>query len=332
MDAKKTTDPEIEVVIYDSSSSNTHWVKNAEELKGIIDKTKVNLLFISTINEAALNDEIGGLFDIHPMVMEDITGTKDLPVVKESGDQLMLTMKLLDISDSGAITQEHLSIILGSYYVIVYQETPTKVFDDLKKRLNNGKGKARQKKSDYLFYLLIDCIIDTYYVIVNEIDNKIDKMEIVLLERPETSYINHLYRIKQPMSDLRGVLYTLREALLNIIQGDYDLIEEETLPFLHDVKDHINNIVHMFEASRDTLSDLLEINNSNINNRLNGTMKILTVITTLFIPLTLISGIYGMNFKHMPELSWKVGYPLALLLMIITAGIMFYIMKRNKLL
>jgi magnesium transporter len=128
------------------------------------------------------------------------------------------------------------------------------------------------------------------------------------------------------------VIYPIREALMNMIQGDYPLIEDETLPFLHDVKDHVNNIVTMFETSRDTLSDLLEINNSNINNRLNGTMKMLTIITTLFVPLTLIAGIYGMNFKYMPELSWKVGYPIALGMMLLTAGIMLYIMKRNKLL
>jgi magnesium transporter len=239
---------------------------------------------------------------------------------------------LLNYTGTGAVKQEHLSIILGSYYVIVFQVSETKAFDDLKIRISNGKSKARQKKSDYLFYLLTDCVIDSYYNIVNEIDIKIDKMAVVLLEHPESNYISNLYRIKQPMSDLRGVLYSLREALLNILQGDYELIEEETLPFLHDVKDHINNIVHMFEASRDTLSDLMEINNSNINNRLNGTMKILTVITTLFIPLTLISGIYGMNFKNMPELSWKWGYPIALVLMLITAGIMLLIMKRKKLL
>jgi magnesium transporter len=131
---------------------------------------------------------------------------------------------------------------------------------------------------------------------------------------------------------MRGVVYPVREALLNIVQGDFALLDDPTIVYFHDVKDHINHIIHMYESGRDTLFGLIELNSSNINNRLNGSMKILTIITTLFIPLTLIAGIYGMNFHFMPELSWKIGYPLVLLLMIITAGIMYYIMRRNKLL
>jgi|WetSurMetagenome_2_1015567.scaffolds.fasta_scaffold61590_2 magnesium transporter len=322
----------MEILIYDHEICTSERVTRIENLVKIIDKNKINLIFINSLKDVALNEELSNYFNIHQMVIEDVSSTTELPVVKESGDQLLLTMKLLDLTENSTLKQEHVSLILGDYYVIVFMESDNKIFDDIKKRIVNGKSKARQKKADYVFYLLTDCVIDTYYNIVNEIDNKIDKMEVILLEKPEDNYISHLYRIKQPMSALRGVLYSLREALLNIVQGDFALIEDETLPFLHDVKDHINNIVHMFEASRDTLSDMLEINNSNINNRLNGTMKILTIITTLFIPLTLVSGIYGMNFKYMPELSWKVGYPVALLLMLITAIIMFFIMKKNKLL
>ena len=152
------------------------------------------------------------------------------------------------------------------------------------------------------------------------------------LEKPEFNYIQGIYKIKQPMSDMRGVIYPIREALMNMVQGDYSLIDDATIPYLQDVKDHINHIIHMYDRGRDTLSDLIDLNSSNINNRLNGSMKILTIITTLFIPLTLIAGIYGMNFKYMPELGWKFGYPFALVLMLITAVIMLLIMKRNKLL
>jgi magnesium transporter len=277
-------------------------------------------------------EEIGNVFGIDPMVMEDALGVSDIPKVQESGDQLLLTLKLMDFQVSGELTRQHIGLLLGDYFVIVFKNFTNNVFNDTKERIDTGKSKARVKKADYLFYLLIDSIVDTYYNVVNELDNKIDKMEVILLERPQTNYIGNLYRIKQPMSEIRGVIYPIREALLNMVQGDYPLIEDETLTFLHDVKDHLNNIVHMFDTSRDTLSDLLEINNSNINNRLNGTMKILTIITTLFIPLTLISGIYGMNFKNMPELDWRYGYPMALGIMVITAAIMYFVMKRNKLL
>jgi magnesium transporter len=323
---------EIEILVYDQKTSKQDRIKDVKKLKSFIDKDKINLVIFSNLNDSHWVEEIGNVFGIDPMVMEDALGVSDIPKVQESGDQLLLTLKLMDFKVSGELMKQHIGLLLGDYFVIVFKNFSNNVFDDIKDRIDGGKSKARMKKADYLFYLLIDTIVDTYYDIVNELDNKIDKMEEILLERPETNYIGNLYRIKQPMSEIRGVIYPIREALLNMVQGDYPLIEDETLPFLHDVKDHLNNIVHMFDSSRDTLSDLLEINNSNINNRLNATMKILTIMTTLFIPLTLIAGIYGMNFKHMPELDWKFGYPMALGIMVITAIIMYFVMKRKKLL
>jgi magnesium transporter len=157
-------------------------------------------------------------------------------------------------------------------------------------------------------------------------------MEERLLEIPRGNYIRDIYAIRQSMSEMRGVIYPVRESLLNLVQGDYPLLSPDTISYLQDVKDHINHIIQMYESGRDTLSDLIELNMANINNRLNGSMNFLTIITTLFIPLTLIAGIYGMNFKFMPELNWKLGYPFAGALMLLTAGIMYLIMKRKKLL
>jgi magnesium transporter len=318
-------------MVYDEKSSKQDRIKDVKKLKSFIDKDKINLVIFSNLTDSHWVEEISHVFGIDAMVMEDALGVSDIPKVQESGDQLLLTLKLMDFK-VGELKKQHIGLLLGEYFVIVFKNFSNHVFDDIKERINSGKSKARVKKTDYLFYLLIDTIVDTYYDVVNELDNKIDKMEVILLERPDANYIKNLYRIKQPMSEIRGVIYPIREALLNMVQGDYPLIEDETLPYLHDVKDHLHNIVHMFDSSRDTLSDLLEINNSNINNRLNGTMKILTIMTTLFIPLTLISGIYGMNFKNMPELDWKLGYPMALGIMVITAIVMYFVMKRNKLL
>jgi magnesium transporter len=331
-DKEQHVTSEIEVLVYDDKISKTEHYKDFKKLKESIDRSKVNLVTISDLTDINLIEDLGKLFGIHPVVLEDALTESEIPKIQESGDQLLLTLKLMNFKTSGELTKKHIGLLLGDYFVIIFKDGNNKIFEDIKLRIGNGNSKARQKKADYLFYLLIDTVIDTYYDVVNELDNNIDKLEIVLLEHPETNYISNLYRIKQPMSEMRGVMFPIRESLLNMLQGDYPLIEDETVPFLHDVKDHVNNIVHMFESSRDTLSDLLEINNSNINNRLNATMKILTVITTLFIPLTLIAGIYGMNFKFFPELSWKFGYPMALGLMLTTAIIMYFIMKRKKIL
>jgi magnesium transporter len=328
----KPSPGDLEILVYDEQNCQHTKGATITALNECIDKNKVNLLIVNNLTDITLIENLGKYFDIPTMMLEDVLNTSHLPKVEETGDELLMTLKFLEYSEEEGLIQQHLSLILGPYYVIVFKDFENRLFEDIQTRIINGKSKARQKKADYLFYLLTDTLVDTFYNIVNEINNQIDKMETVLLERPEIDYIQHIYKIKQPLNDMRGVIFPIREALMNIVQGDYSLIDDRTIPYLQDVKDHINHIIHMYETGRDTLSDLIVLNSSNISNRLNGSMNFLTIITTLFIPLTLIAGIYGMNFKFMPELDWRAGYPFAILLMIITAAVMFYIMKKKKLL
>lgn len=323
---------DIELLIYDENNYHQFRTATVSELARKIDKDKVNLLVINNLTDITLIEKLGTLLSIQTLVLEDVLNTSHMPKSEESGNQLLLTMKMLDFPETGELIQQHVSLLLGEYFVVVFKDFEYNLFLEVEKRIMSGKSRARQKKADYLFYLLIDTLVDSYYNIVDVLNNKIDKLEERLLEDPRPNYIRDIYHIKQFMSDLRGVVYPVRESILNVVQGDYALLQDDTLVYLHDVKDHINHIIHMFEAGRDTLSDLIELNSSNINNRLNGSMNILTIITTLFIPLTLIAGIYGMNFRFMPELHWKLGYPFAGGLMVITAIIMIMIMKRKKLL
>jgi len=323
---------EMEIIIYNDQTCEKSKTDKIKKLETMIDKNKVNLIIINNLTDITLIENIGKYFGIQTMMLEDVLNISHMPKMEESGEQLLFTLKFLDYPFNGELLQQHVSLILGGYYVIVLKDFENSIFDDIIDRIDSGKSRARQRKADYLFYLLIDALIDSYYGIVNEINNRIDKLEEQLLEAPKKDYIHDLYTIKQPMSDLRGVIYPVREALLNIIQGDYSQLEDSTVTYMQDVKDHINHIIHMYETGRDTLSDLIVLNSSNISNRLNGSMNFLTIITTLFIPLTLIAGIYGMNFRYMPELGWRGGYPLAIILMVITAAIMYYIMKRKKLL
>lgn len=329
---RKPTPGEVELLVYNEAACSKHRVRSVDELKKQLDNKKNNLLIINNLTDITLIENIGKHFGIQPMILEDVLNTAHLPRLEESGDQLILTLKILENQNGGEVLHQHVTLILGSWYVIVFKDVETPLFREVINRIEKGKSRARQKNPDYLFYLLTDTLIDSYYAIVEQINDGIDKLEERLLEEPRHNYIQDIYRIKQTISGIRGVVYPVREALLNLVQGDFDLVADDTLPYLQDVRDHINHIIHMFESGRDTLSDLIELNSSNINNRLNGSMNVLTVITTLFIPLTLIAGIYGMNFKYMPELEWKGGYPFAGLLMLATAGIMYFFMKRKKLL
>lgn len=329
---RKPSPAEIELLVYDPESCRKLQITNPAELSGAIDNNKVNLLILNNITDVTLIENLGKHFGIEAMALEDVLNTEHLPKVEEHGNQLLLTLKLIEISGEGELNQQHVSLILGDNYVIVFNDFENRIFGDLKDRIESGKSKARHKKADYLFYLLTDTLVDSYFGVVNEMIIKIDKLEEKLLEEPQFNYIQSIYQVKKMINDLRGVVFPLREALLNIVQGDFDRFGEDTLTYFRDVKDHINHIIHMVESGRDSLFGLIELNSSNINSRLNGSMNILTIITTIFIPLTLIAGIYGMNFRFMPELGWKAGYPFALILMIITAGIMYFVIRRNKLL
>ena len=323
---------EMELLVYDTANCGEFRTRTIADLTKIINKDKINLIVLSNLTDIVLIEKLGEFFRIQPMILEDVLNTAQLPKAEESGEQLLVTLKLLEYPGEGELVQQHVSLILGDYYILVFKDFENKLFQDLKKRIISGKSRARQKKVDYLFYLLIDTLVDSYYNIVEELNNQIDKLEEKLMEDPGQNYIRSIYEIKQTVSGLRGVMYPVRESILNLVQGDSALLEDDTIIYLQDVRDHINHIIHMFESGRDTLTDLIEMNNANLSNRLNGSMNILAIITTLFIPLTLIAGIYGMNFKFMPELDWRLGYPFAGLLMLITAGILYWIMKRKRLL
>jgi len=330
--SRKAAPVSIEMLIYDEKGCERKNATSMAQLTKNVNPEKVNLLIVNNITDVTLIENIGKFFHIHPLMLEDVLNTSHPPKAEESGEQLLLTLKLFTFTNSGELEHQHVSFILGDYYVLVLKDFENNVFADLETRITNGKSHARHKPVDYLFYLLIDNLVDSYYQIINELYNRIDQLEERLLEVPRANYIQGIYAIKQTMSEMRGVIYPVRESLLNMVQGDYTQLTKDTIGYLHDVKDHINHIIQMYESGRDTLSDLIELNVANINNRLNGSMNLLTIITTLFIPLTLIAGIYGMNFRWMPELEWKFGYPFAGAVMLITAGIMYFIMKRKKLL
>ncbi len=308
---KTTSSTTIEMLIYDEAGCERKTVNSLAGITENINPEKVNLLILSGISDVILIEELGKFFHIHPLMLEDVLNTSHLPKAEELGDQLLITLKFFNFNGNGELEHLHISLILGEYYLLVLKDFENNVFTDLETRIMNAKSHARHKTVDYLFYLLIDTLIDSYYHVIDEIYNRIDKMEEKLLELPRGNYVKEIYALRQTMSGMRSVIYPVRESLLNLVQGDFPLLKPDTISYLHDVKDHINQIIQMYESGRDTMSDLIELNNANIDNRLNGSMNLLTIITTLFIPLTLIAGIYGMNFKYMPELEWKLGYPFA---------------------
>jgi magnesium transporter len=225
---------------------------------------------------------------------------------------------------------EQISIVLGIDYVVSFQERETNIFNPLLEHLENGKGRIRKMGADYLLYSLIDVIIDNYFLLLEKHGERLDNLEARLVASPGTETLHTIQKLKKEMILLRKSVWPLREVINGMMRGDSPLILSSTYVYLRDIYDHTVQAIDTIETYRDMLSGMLDIYLSSVSNRLNEVMKVLTVISTIFIPLTFIAGLYGMNFRFMPELEWRWGYPTVVALMAVVSLVMLYYFKRRK--
>ncbi|NJK84772.1 MAG: magnesium/cobalt transporter CorA [Bacteroidales bacterium] len=230
-----------------------------------------------------------------------------LPKVEETGDLLFLTLKHMGYSNK-ELTECHVSLILNEHFLITFADTDKDIFSALKARLRNSKNRARVKKADYLFYLILDYLVDGYYPVFDEMYSQLEMTEAGLMQSPEKNRIREIHDLKKIIVDLRKTLFPLEKGVGTILRDEFDLIDDANELFFRDVHDHLLHLIHTSDSNREFVSSLVELNASNMNNSMNQTIKILTVITTIFIPITFIAGIYGMNFENMPELKTRNGY------------------------
>jgi magnesium transporter len=272
------------------------------------------------------------LFDLHPLVLEDIANTGQRPKVEDYGGYLYIVMRMLSLQAARQeVVGEQVSLIVGPNYLISFQEgIAGDVFDPIRGRLRAVKGRARREGADYLAYSLIDAIVDGYFVLLEQLGEQIEGLDERMLAssaREATRTINHL---KREMIWLRKAVWPLREMISALQRAESSLIRASTGVYLRDVYDHTIEVIDTVETYRDVLSGMLDNNLSLLTARLNEVMKVLTVISTIFIPLTFIAGVYGMNFRYMPELGWRWGYPLVMLGMAIIAVALYIYFRRKK--
>lgn len=294
-----------------------------------INRENVNWIYINNLTNTANIEEIGKYFNIHNLTLEDILEIEHLPKIEEGEDHLFLTLKYIKLSEEESLIENHISLILGEYFLLSFADVEEDIFKVLRTRLESVKNKARTKKTDYLFYLLLDNLVDNYYVVFDKLYSKLEEIENLLIENPSENQITNIHKIKKELASLRKSLMPLEKSVNMILKDEYDLIDDANEIYFRDVHDHLVQLVQTYDSYREFISSLIELNSSNMNNNLNKTMKILTTITTIFIPLTFIAGIYGMNFKHMPELSWNYGYFFILGLMAMVGISMVIMMKRR---
>lgn len=320
---------EITLYQYDEEQIEKQQSANLQEILNQINPNKCNWLNISGLHNTQLIQEVGDHFGLHLLVMEDIMNTVLSPQFEDYEDHLFVTLKMLKVNpESRMIEQEHVSFILGDHFLISFQETKQDVFEPVRQRLEGQKGRIRKRRIDYLLYALIDVIVDNYYTITEEVNDHMNALEDELIHDPKHNVVERITHQKRQIIELRKIVYPLRDALRKL-NNEEELIQEHTMRFFDDVYSHIDHVIGTMESQREVLIGFMDLYMSTISNRMNNVMKTLTIIATIFIPLTFVAGIYGMNFDHMPELHYKWGYPIAVGTMFVL-GIGMYIYMRSR--
>jgi len=323
---------EISAFHYTETACQESVLKTAAECRALQQQPGTTWINIEGLHDTAFMEQIGALFSLHPLILEDILNTDQRPKLDDMGDYISVVIKMLDYDEAtGGIVTEQVSLILGENFLITFQEgRQGDLFNPVRERIRSGKGKIRKMGPDYLAYALIDGMVDNYFAVTEKISEKIEEIEEALLSDPSNETIHAIHHLKVDILHLKKYIWPLREIINALAKGESPLISESTLIYLRDVYDHVIHAIDTIETTRDMISGMLDIYLSSVSNRMNQVMKVLTVIATIFIPLTFIAGVYGMNFKYMQELEWPWGYPMIMAFMAAAAGVMLFLFKKKK--
>lgn len=328
---KKVEKPRISFIDYDETQFQEKEVKKIEECFPFKDTPTVTWINIDGVHDIDIIEKLGKHFDLHPLILEDIVNTEQRPKMEDSGNYIFIVLRMLFYDGKeNEIKSEQFSLVLGSNFVISFQESIGDVFEPVRDRIRKGKGRIRKMGSDYLAYALIDTIVDNYFIVLEKVGEVIEDIEDELVKKPTPETLQIIHNLKREAISLRKSVWPLRELVSGLERAETPLIHESTKIYLRDVYDHTIQVIDTVESSRDMLSGMLDIYLSSISNRMNEVMKVLTIFAAIFIPLTFIAGVYGMNFAFMPELAWHWGYPVVIIVMALVAVVLLFYFRRKK--
>ncbi|MCL5023873.1 MAG: magnesium/cobalt transporter CorA [Nitrospirae bacterium] len=306
---KKTGETKVTVIDYSETEFREQQFDAIEQCFLFKDTPSVTWINVDGLHNVEYIQKLGDCYGFHPLVLEDILNTDQRPKTEDFGEYLYIVLKMLHDGESAETVTEQISLILGRNFVVSFQEgIEGDVFNPIRERLRTAKGRIRGMGADYLAYSLIDAIVDNYFVVLEKMGERIEDLEEELVQTPLAGTLQELYHLKREMIFLRKAVWPLREVINSLGRAESPLISESTRIYLRDIYDHTIQVIDAIETSRDMLTGMLDIYLSSMSNRMNEVMKFLTIIGTIFIPLTFIAGVYGMNFEHMPELKWRWGY------------------------
>ncbi|MBN2299518.1 MAG: magnesium/cobalt transporter CorA [Deltaproteobacteria bacterium] len=327
---RKLEKAQISVIDFDGTRYQEFSPTDIEESFPFKDTSTVTWININGLHETDVIDKIGRHFGFHPLLLEDILNTGGRPKTEDFGEYIFVVLKMLyQEEDGGEILSEQISLIFGESYVITFQESVGDVFDPIRSRIKNNKGRIRKERSDYIAYIIIDAIVDNYFNVLEDIAGYIEDTEEVLLAKPDAETLQTIHGLKNDILFLRKSIWPLREIINVLARGENQLVREPTRIYFRDIYDHTVQIMDTLDTFRDIISGMLDTYLSSMSNRMNEVMKVLTIFASIFIPLTFMAGVYGMNFEYMPELTWPWAYP-ALLVLMLGVGITMVVMFKRK--
>jgi magnesium transporter len=331
---KEAPAPRIESIHFNENAHRRQVVASVDELRDAFSDDEVTWVDVQGFGDRSVMEQIGSLFNLHPLLLEDVVNVPQRPKTEAYDDQLLIVVRMVSMDqpeESGepAINTEQVSLVVAKNYVITFQERHGDVLDPVRKRLGANKGIIRQRGADYLAYAIADTIIDGYYPVLESVGNRLETLESDVIENPSPRVLGELNRMKNQLINLRRAIWPQREAINALVRGDHHLIGDDVAVYLRDTYDHCIQTSEVAEMYREMVTGMMNTYLSSVANRTNEVMKVLTVMASIFIPLTFMAGIYGMNFEHMPELKFRYGYAVLWAAMLATGGSMIAFFYRK---
>jgi magnesium transporter len=328
---KKIEKATIKIISYNQESFQEINVDQIEHHVASMDKESVTWININGIHEKEVIERIGKIFSLHLLLLEDIMNTDQRPKMEEHEDYLFIVLKMLSSEGiPNLIKDEQVTLIFGHGFLISFQESEPDELSPVREMIRNGRGRLKRMGADYLAYSLMDTIVDNYFVVMEKLGEEIEGLETELIRNPKQETLQSIHRLRREMIYVRRSIWPLREVIGDLERRGSSFVQESTSLYLRDIYDHIIHVIDTTETFRDIIAGMIDIYLSSVSNKMNEIMKVLTIIATIFIPLTWIVGIYGMNFDYMPELRARVGYPLVMALMVAIGILMMLYFKRKR--
>jgi len=323
--------PRVTMLDYDEHRVVEKELVQVDDCVPFKDAQTVTWINVDSVTKPGVLENFGRVMGFHALMLEDILNTDQRPKLEDYGDYIYIVVKMLEYdADKGDIVIEQLSLIVGPNYVITFQERAGDFFDPLRERIRKSLGRIRKLGTDYLAYAILDIIVDNYFVVLEKLGEKIERLEEIIIANPAEAAVRGVYAIKREMIFVRRSVWPLREVVTSLQRSESPMIRESNAAYFRDLHDHVMQVTDSVDTFRDLLNGLLDSYYSTITTRTNSVMKVLTLFSAIFMPLTFITGIFGMNFRNFPELDWHYGFQGSLILMVTVIVVMYAIFKWKK--